>query len=251
MLPSLEREIRTELTDEAELHAVKVFAHNIHSLLMQPPLVGRRVLAIDPGFRTGCKVAVLDEFGNLLDHTVIFPHGGGPGGPRKKEKEKKPETPAPSTTGSEAAAVTPQAPENAAAAPAPETPVPTEVTDVPPTPEAPVEPLVAGTPETQATPREPAAPPVDKRAEAKAKLVEFAQKHNLHIIAIGNGTACRETEEVIADVIASSLPELAYVVVSEAVLRSIRSARSPRTNSRRSTRPCVPAPRSAGVCKTP
>ena len=57
---------------------------------------------------------------------------------------------------------------------------------------------------------------MDKRAEAKAKLVEFAQKHNLNIMALGNGTACRETEEVIADVISSSLPEMAYVIVSEA-----------------------------------
>ena len=95
LLPSLEREIRNELTDEAELHAVKVFAHNIRSLLMQPPLIGRRVLAIDPGFRTGCKLAALDEFGNLLDQTVIFPHGGSPGGGRRKEKEKnQPATPA-------------------------------------------------------------------------------------------------------------------------------------------------------------
>ena len=91
LLPSLEREIRSELTDEAELHAVKVFAHNIRSLLMQPPLIGRRVLAIDPGFRTGCKLAALDEFGNLIDHTVIFPLGAASTGPRRKEKEKKAE----------------------------------------------------------------------------------------------------------------------------------------------------------------
>ncbi len=58
--------------------------------------------------------------------------------------------------------------------------------------------------------------PVDKRADAKAKLVEFIQKHNLSIIALGNGTACRETEEVIAEIIATSLPQLAYVIVSEA-----------------------------------
>ena len=77
LLPSLEREIRSELTDEAELHAVKVFAHNIRSLLMQPPLVGRRVLAVDPGYRNGCKlVEVLDEAGNLVEHTLIYPHGG-------------------------------------------------------------------------------------------------------------------------------------------------------------------------------
>ena len=60
VLPSLEREIRGELTDEAETHAVAVFARNLRSLLLQPPLHNRRLLAIDPGFRTGCKVAVLD-----------------------------------------------------------------------------------------------------------------------------------------------------------------------------------------------
>ncbi len=71
--------------------------YNIRSLLMQPPLVGRRVLAIDPGFRTGCKLAALDEFGNLLDHTIIYPHGGGPSGKKWKDKEKKP-SPAPATS---------------------------------------------------------------------------------------------------------------------------------------------------------
>src|SRR5882672_6311763 len=114
-MPSLEREIRNELTDEAELHAVKVFAHNIRSLLMQPPLVGRRVLAIDPGFRTGCKLAALDEFGNLLGQTVIFPHGGGPGGGRKKEKKPKEQpataTPTPSASeGMPASTPSPDAP---------------------------------------------------------------------------------------------------------------------------------------------
>src|SRR5207244_6436020 len=74
LVPSLEREIRRELTDEAEEHAVSVFARNLRSLLLQPPLRGRRVLAIDPGFRSGCKVAALDETGTLLDHAVIHPH---------------------------------------------------------------------------------------------------------------------------------------------------------------------------------
>ncbi len=74
LLPSLEREIRRELTDEAEAHAVAVFGRNLRSLLLQPPLRGKRVLAIDPGFRTGCKIAALDEYGNLLEHGVIHPH---------------------------------------------------------------------------------------------------------------------------------------------------------------------------------
>src|SRR5207245_7969149 len=77
LLPSLEREIRRELTEEAEEHAVAVFARNLRSLLLQRPLRGRRVLAIDPGFRTGCKLAALDEIGNLLEDTVIYPFGKG------------------------------------------------------------------------------------------------------------------------------------------------------------------------------
>jgi transcriptional accessory protein Tex/SPT6 len=118
LLPSLEREIRRELSDEAETHAVQVFARNLRSLLLQPPLHGRRVLAIDPGFRTGCKLAVLDEHGNLLEHTVIFPHA-----------------------------------------------------------------------------------PQNKGAEAKRKLEELCRRHQVHIIAIGNGTACRETEEVVSELL--------------------------------------------------
>src|SRR5438105_4895840 len=77
LLPGLEREIRRELTDEAEDHAVSVFARNLRSLLLQRPLRGRRVMAIDPGFRTGCKLAALDELGNLLEDAVIYPFGKG------------------------------------------------------------------------------------------------------------------------------------------------------------------------------
>src|SRR5207247_5515647 len=71
VLPSLEREIRRELTEEAEAHAVMVFARNLRNLLLQPPVRGRRVLAVDPGFKSGCKLAVLDEFGGLVDHAVV------------------------------------------------------------------------------------------------------------------------------------------------------------------------------------
>lgn len=118
LLPSLEREIRRELTEESETHAVRVFARNLRSLLLQPPLRGRRVLAIDPGFRSGCKIAALDETGNLLEETVVFPHQ-----------------------------------------------------------------------------------PQNRKADAKNRLEELLRKHQLNVIAIGNGTACRETEEVVAEVI--------------------------------------------------
>ncbi len=71
VLPSLEREIRREMTEAAEAHAVTVFAKNLRNLLLLPPVRGRRVLAVDPGFKSGCKLAALDEFGNLLDQAVI------------------------------------------------------------------------------------------------------------------------------------------------------------------------------------
>src|SRR6185437_13473092 len=71
ILPSLEREVRRELTDRAEVHAVEVFARNLRKLLLQPPIRECRVLALDPGFKSGCKLAALDEFGNLLDHGVV------------------------------------------------------------------------------------------------------------------------------------------------------------------------------------
>ena len=72
ILPGLEREVRRELTDHAELHAVGVFAKNLRNLLLQPPVRGRRVLAVDPGFKSGCKLAALDQFGNMLAHDVIY-----------------------------------------------------------------------------------------------------------------------------------------------------------------------------------
>src|SRR5947209_2452893 len=74
ILPSMEREVRRDLTEAAEKHAVEVFARNLGSLLLQPPIPKQVVLAIDPGFRTGCKVAVLDPGGNLIDQGVVYPH---------------------------------------------------------------------------------------------------------------------------------------------------------------------------------
>ncbi len=120
LVPSLEREIRRELTQRSEGHAVEVFARNLRGKLLAPPLRGRRVLAVDPGFRTGCKLAVLDETGNLLEDGVIYPH----------------------------------------------------------------------------------TPPQTRRAEARVRLEELVRKHQLQVIAIGNGTACRETEEVVSELIA-------------------------------------------------
>jgi protein Tex len=120
LLPSLEREIRRELTSRSEGHAVSVFARNLRSKLLASPLHGKRVLAVDPGFRNGCKVAVLDETGNLLDHGVVFPH-----------------------------------------------------------------------------------PPQNRKGEARTRLETMICRHRVQVIAIGNGTACRETEELVSEMIAS------------------------------------------------
>ena len=135
VLPSLEREIRRELTEHAEAHAVDVFARNLRNLLLQPPIRGHRVLAVDPGFKSGCKLAALDEFGGPIDHAVIH------------------------TVGKD-----------------------------------------------------------ERKAEGRAKLVEMIKQHNISVIAIGNGTACRETEELIADIIATDFADqgVAYVIVNEA-----------------------------------
>ena len=73
LLPSIEREIRAELTENADVAAMKVFATNLHQLLMQPPVKDRVVVGLDPGYRTGCKVAVVDGTGRVLDTTVIYP----------------------------------------------------------------------------------------------------------------------------------------------------------------------------------
>ncbi len=135
VFPSLEREVRRELTDWAESHAVDVFARNLRNLLLQTPVRGRRVLAIDPGFKSGCKLAALDEFGNLLDQAVIH---------------------------------------------------------------------LVGKPE--------------RKLEGRAKLVEMIKQHQLSVVAIGNGTACRETEELMSDLLATELADagVAYVIVNEA-----------------------------------
>jgi protein Tex len=222
VFPSLEREVRRELSDEAEAHAVMVFVRNLRSLLLQPPLRNRRVLAIDPGFRTGCKAVALDEHGYFLEETVLYPH------PPRERKHK--ETPPP------AAATPVPAPNVTAAAATPEPAPPVEATatpqEAPPADQAasvaeaaPTAPPIAAAardaaPPAEATPPAPSppapAPGPSKRDEAKAKVVDLVARHHLNVIAIGNGTACRETEEFISEIIQKDLPDLAYVIVNEA-----------------------------------
>jgi len=74
LLPAIERDVRRHLTERAEAHAIRVFARNLRALLNQPPLAGQTVMGIDPGFRTGCKVAVVDPSGKVLDTATIYPH---------------------------------------------------------------------------------------------------------------------------------------------------------------------------------
>jgi uncharacterized protein len=133
IFPSMEREIRASLTERAEEEAIKVFALNLKPLLMQPPIKGKVVMGIDPGFRTGCKVAVVDDTGKLLSFTTVYPTE-----PQKKIKETK---------------------------------------------------------------------------EELKKLIE---EYNVNIIAIGNGTASRETEMVIAEMLKEIEKDISYIIVSEA-----------------------------------
>ena len=134
LLPSLERETRGELTDRANAAAIKVFSQNLHQLLMQPPIKGKVTLGVDPGFRTGCKLAVVDETGKVLDTGVGYFTLPG------KEAAK----------------------------------------------------------------------------EVAAKLIKgFVKKYGVTAIAIGNGTASRESEQFIASLL-PELPGVAYMIVSEA-----------------------------------
>jgi len=123
------------MTEMAEAHAVTVFARNLRNLLLLPPVRSRRVLAVDPGFKSGCKLAALDEFGSLLDQAVIHLVG--------KEERK---------------------------------------------------------------------------VEGRKKLVELIKQHSLVVMALGNGTACRETEELLGELLADELKDdgVAYVIVNEA-----------------------------------
>ena len=134
LFPALEREIRGELTDRANAQAIRVFSQNLHQLLMQPPIKGKVTLGVDPGFRTGCKLAVVDENGKVLETGVG--HFTLPGQAQQKEQS--------------------------------------------------------------------------------ARLIErMARQHHVTAIAIGNGTASRESEQFIASLL-PRLPGAAYVIVSEA-----------------------------------
>ena len=133
MAPSIEREMRNMLTERAEAEAVKIFAKNTESLLMTPPVRGKKVIAIDPGYRTGCKVAVLDEIGKLKAYTTVYP----------TEPKKD----------------------------------------------------VAGT---------------------EATLKKIVEKFHTDIIVVGNGTASRETEEVVANFIKKNGYDIQYTIVNEA-----------------------------------
>ena len=134
IFPSLEREIRSELTDKAQEAAISVFALNLRPLLMQPPIRGKTCLALDPGYRNGCKIAVCDPTGRVLDTTIIYP-----------------------------------------------------------------------------------TPPQNKKEEAAKILTRLIHKHHVQIIAIGNGTASKESEIFIAQLLSDlHQPELAYAMVNEA-----------------------------------
>ena len=131
--PAIEREVRNELTEKAEDGAIKVFGKNLEQLLMQPPISGRVVLGWDPAFRTGCKLAVVDATGKVLDTVVIYP----------------------------------TAPQN-------------------------------------------------KVAEAKKVLKKLIDKHQISLISVGNGTASRESEQIIAEFLKEIPNHVQYIIVNEA-----------------------------------
>lgn len=133
MQPAIEREIRNELTEKAEAQAIHIFAENLRSLLLQPPMRNKMVLGVDPAYRTGCKLAVVDETGKMLEVSAIYPH------------------------------------------------------------------LSKG-----------------KQQEAKAAIADVLKRYPIQIIAIGNGTASRETEQFIAECLRDVPHDVAYVIVNEA-----------------------------------
>ncbi|AIE58759.1 Tex family protein [Bacillus methanolicus] len=131
--PSIEREIRNELTEKAEERAIHIFSENLRNLLLQPPLKGKIVLGVDPAYRTGCKLAAVDETGKVLHIDVIYPH-----------------------------------------------------------------------------------PPVSKTKEAREKFIKILRDFNIDIVAIGNGTASRETEQFVAEILKEVKEEIFYLIVNEA-----------------------------------
>ncbi|MCA9997827.1 MAG: RNA-binding transcriptional accessory protein [Anaerolineales bacterium] len=133
LLPAIERDVRRTLSEQAESHAIAVFGTNLRGLLTQPPLADQVVLAIDPAYRTGCKIAIMDATGKVLDTGTIYPHA-----------------------------------------------------------------------------------PQNKRGEAMASLSRWVQQHRVTLLAIGNGTASRETEQMVAEFIQQQSGQLHYLMVNEA-----------------------------------
>ncbi|RJP69925.1 MAG: RNA-binding transcriptional accessory protein [Ignavibacteriales bacterium] len=133
IFPSIEREVRNQLTEIADLHAIEIFAANLKQLLLQPPIADKMIMGIDPGFVSGCKVAVIDETGKYLEGETIYPHA-----------------------------------------------------------------------------------PKNKTYEAAKIVLALIKKYNVNVIAIGNGTASRETEFFIADIIKQNKLDCHYIITSEA-----------------------------------
>ncbi len=133
IFPSIEREIRSDLFEKASEQAIKMFEVNLRPLLLQPPLKDKTILGLDPAYRTGCKIAVIDEKGNVLDTAVVFP-----------------------------------------------------------------------------------TPPQNRTEEAAKVLMHLVEKYNVNVISIGNGTASKESEIFVANMIKDSGKPLAYAVVNEA-----------------------------------
>ncbi|HHW79209.1 MAG TPA: RNA-binding transcriptional accessory protein [Acholeplasmataceae bacterium] len=140
IFPSLEREIRAELNEKGEEQAIDIFALNLQKLLLQPPMKGMNVLGVDPAFRTGCKLTVVDNLGNAIDRGVIYPHERSIGGTVSEK----------------------------------------QITD------------------------------------SQQTLIKMINKYKVDIIAIGNGTASRETEKFVADLIKTTKLPVKYVIVNEA-----------------------------------
>ncbi|UXS22421.1 Tex family protein [Staphylococcus delphini] len=133
IFPSIEREIRTDLTERAEAQAITLFSENLKNLLLQPPLKGKQILGVDPAFRTGCKLAVINPYGTFIEKSVMYPH-----------------------------------------------------------------------------------PPVSKVAEAEKIFLKMVKDFDINLIAIGNGTASRETEQFVARMIQEYELDVQYMIVNEA-----------------------------------
>ena len=133
IMPSIEREIRGDLTEKAEAHAIDVFSENLRNLLLQPPMKGKQILGVDPAFRTGCKLAVINPFGTFIAKGVMYPH-----------------------------------------------------------------------------------PPVNKVEAAEKTFLKYVKDYDVELIAIGNGTASRETEQFVANMIQTHNLNVQFIIVNEA-----------------------------------